>query len=77
MLSVHHLDADGKRDLFRRVREQARALVVADVVRAEPQLTPVEPGFDFPERAEDLAAWCEGEIVWSGDDLAVVRARYD
>ena len=77
VLSVHHLDADGKRDLFRRVREQARALVVADVVRAEPQLTPVEPGFDFPERAEDLAAWCEGEIVWSGDDLAVVRARYD
>ena len=32
VLSVHHLDADGKRDLFRRVREQARALVIGDVV---------------------------------------------
>ena len=77
VLSVHHLDADGKRDLFRRVREQSRALVVADVVVADPQTTPIEPGFDFPEHAEDLAAWCEGEIVWSADDLAVVRATYD
>jgi tRNA (cmo5U34)-methyltransferase len=79
VLSVHHLDADGKRDLFRRVREQARALVMADVVAVAPErrVTPIEPGFDHPERAEDLASWCAGEVVWSADDLAVVRASYD
>ncbi len=27
VLTIHHLDADGKRDLFRRVREQSRSLV--------------------------------------------------
>jgi trans-aconitate methyltransferase len=79
VLSVHHLDSERKRDLFRRVREQARALVMADVVRVDgdAQITPIEPGFDFPERADELAGWCEGEIVWSADDLAVIRASYD
>ena len=37
VLSVHHLDADGKRDLFRRVREQSRALVIGDVVEVAPE----------------------------------------
>ena len=77
VLSVHHLPAGGKRDLLRRVREQSRALVLADVVRAEPQLTPLEDGFDFPEEADDLAAWCDGEVRWRRDDLAVIAARYD
>ena len=77
VLSVHHLRADGKRDLLRRVREQARALVLADVVRAEPQLTTVIEGFDFPEDADDLAAWSAGEVVWRADDLAVVAAQYE
>ncbi len=77
VLSVHHLPAAGKRDLLRRVREQARALVIADVIRAEPQPTPIEDGFDFPEDAADLAAWSAGEIVWRGDDLAVVAASYE
>jgi tRNA (cmo5U34)-methyltransferase len=77
VLSVHHLDADGKRDLFRRVREQARALVLADVVVAERQVAPIDPDHDFPERAADLAAWAAGEIVWTTDDLAVIRAVYD
>ena len=36
VLAVHHLDADQKRDLFRRVREQSGALVVGDVVEVEP-----------------------------------------
>ena len=33
VLSVHHLDDERKRDLFRRVREQSRALVIGDVVK--------------------------------------------
>lgn len=51
VLAVHHLEADEKRDLFRRVR---RALapggrfVLADLIvpeRAEDVVTPATPGF--------------------------------
>lgn len=77
VLSVHHLNAKGKRDLFRRVREQSRALVLADVVAAAVEVTPIEPGVDFPDRAADVAGWCQGEIVWEADDLAVIRAGYE
>jgi tRNA (cmo5U34)-methyltransferase len=77
VLSVHHLRDDAKRTLFRRVREQAGALVIGDVVKAEKQVTPIEPGFDFPDTADQLAEWCGGEITWTADDLAVVRAVYD
>jgi tRNA (cmo5U34)-methyltransferase len=77
VLSVHHLDADQKRDLFRRVREQSRALVMGDVVVAEPQVTSLEEDVDLPSPAEDMAEWCGGEIVWRGGDLAVIRAVYD
>ncbi len=77
VLSVHHLDSDGKRDLMRRVREQSRSLVIGDVVRAEPQVTPIEAGFDFPEDAAELASWAGGEIAWGHDDLAVIAATYD
>lgn len=77
VLTIHHLNAEQKQNLFRRVREQSRALVIGDVVKADVQLTPIEPGYDFPETAEDLAEWCGGEVVWRADDLAVVRAVYD
>src|SRR5436190_8689837 len=77
VLAVHHLTDDGKRDLFRRVRETARALVLGDVVLAEPQVTPLKPGFDLPAGAAEQAEWSGGEIVWTGDDLAVIRAVYD
>jgi tRNA (cmo5U34)-methyltransferase len=76
VLSVHHLDEEGKRDLFRRVREQSRALVMGDVVIAEPQVASLEEGVDLPSRAEDMAEWCGGEITWRADDLAVIRASY-
>ena len=76
VLSVHHLTDEGKRDLFRRVREQSRSLVIGDVVLAEPQVTPLEPGVDLPARAADQAEWCGGEVVWEADDLAVIRATY-
>ena len=76
VLSVHHLDDAQKRDLFRRVREQSRALVMGDVVIAEPQVTSLEEGVDLPSRPEDLVEWCGGEVVWRADDLAVIRAVY-
>ena len=76
VLAVHHLNAEQKRDLFRRVREQARALVLGDQVKAETHILPPEPGVDFLEAAEDLADWCGGEVLWAREDLAVVAADY-
>jgi len=76
VLSIHHLTSEQKQNLFRRVREQARALVIADVVKAGVEVTPLDPDYDFPESAADLAEWTGGEIVWEADDLAVVRAVY-
>lgn len=76
VLSIHHLNADQKQSLFRRVREQAKALVIGDVVKADVEVTPIEEGYDFPEKATDLAAWSGGEITWEQEDLAVVRALY-
>jgi tRNA (cmo5U34)-methyltransferase len=76
VLAVHHLTDPQKRDLFRRVREEARGMVIGDVVIAEPQVTPLEEGVDIPSRAEDLVEWSGGEIAWRADDLAVIRAVY-
>lgn len=76
VLSVHHLTDEQKRTLFRRVREQAKALVIGDVVTADRQVTPIDPELDFPADAEQLAEWCGGEVTWRADDLAVVRATY-
>jgi tRNA (cmo5U34)-methyltransferase len=77
VLSVHHLTDEQKQTLFRRVREQARALVIGDVVKADEQVTPIHPEHDYPDSAEELAEWCGGEVTWAVDDLAVVRAVYD
>ena len=76
VLAVHHLDADQKKDLFRRVREQSRALVLGDQVAAETQSLEPEEGVDFLDAPEQLAEWCGGEVVWQGGDLAVIRAVY-
>ncbi|MBS1889045.1 MAG: class I SAM-dependent methyltransferase [Actinobacteria bacterium] len=76
VLSIHHLRAPQKRELFRRVREQSRALVIGDIVKADVQITSVTPDYDFPETAADLAEWSGGEVTWAADDLAVVRAVY-
>jgi tRNA (cmo5U34)-methyltransferase len=79
VLTIHHLDADGKLDLFRRVREQSRALVLGDVVEVPPerQVATLTEGFDMPSPAADQAEWCGGEVVWEADDLAVIRAVYE
>jgi tRNA (cmo5U34)-methyltransferase len=76
VLSVHHLTDDEKHLLFRRVREQSQALVLGDVVKADVQVAPLDPGLDFPDTAEELAEWCGGKVVWTADDLAVVVADY-
>ncbi len=79
VLTIHHLRADGKKDLFRRVREQSRALVFGDVVEVEPErrIASVTEGFDFPSAAVAQAEWCGGEVIWEADDLVVIRASYE
>lgn len=76
VLSIHHLTADLKKNLFRQVKDHARAFVIGDVVKADVEITPIDADYDFPERAADLAEWCGGEVAWERDDLAVVRAVY-
>jgi tRNA (cmo5U34)-methyltransferase len=77
VLAVHHLEPARKQDLFRRVREQSRALVLGDQVAAETQSLEPEEGVDFLDSPERLAEWCGGEVTWQGGDLAVIRATYD
>ena len=86
VLAVHHLQAEGKAALFRRI---AGALgpegtfVLADVVlptRLEDVVIPIEEGFDFPDPLADQLTWLadagfETDVVWSWKDLAVVRAK--
>ena len=61
VLTLRQLDEGRRRDLFRQVAEQSRALVMGDVVAD----------------AEQAAAWCGGEVVWEAGDLAVIRAVYE
>ena len=62
VLSLSGLDTNQQSDLFRRVREQSRSLVIAG---------------RFGSDTDKLAAACEGEVTWrGGDDLAVIRAVY-
>ena len=68
---------DRKRDLFRRVRSESRALVLGDVVEVDEQTVSLEPGVDLPSRAEDQARWAGGEVVWERGEFAVIRAVYD
>ncbi len=84
-LAVHHLTPAEKRDLFARVASVLRPgglFVLADVVvpeRPEDVVTPIEEGYDLPDRLDDQLAWLreaalEPEVVWAARDLAVVRA---
>jgi tRNA (cmo5U34)-methyltransferase len=76
VLSIHHLTTEQKQALFRRVREHSKALVIGDVVEADVQVAPIDPGYDYPETAANLASWSGGTVTWEADDLAVIAAEY-
>ncbi|HVN62553.1 MAG TPA: class I SAM-dependent methyltransferase [Gaiellaceae bacterium] len=84
-LAVHHLTAAEKRDLFARVLAVLRpggVFVLADVVVPDDSadvVTPIEEGYDLPDRLDDQLGWLreagfEPEVVWAARDVAVVRA---
>lgn len=85
-LAVHHLDAAGKQDLFRRVARVLRAggrFVLGDVVVPDDPtdaITPLTPDFDRPDRVEDQLGWLadagfDARASWRLRDLAVVSAE--
>ena len=85
-LAIHHLTSAEKRDLFRRVAEVLRPgglFVLADVVipeRPEDAITPLEDGYDLPDRVDHQLAWLreaglEPALTWSRKDVAALVAR--
>jgi len=85
-LAIHHLDGAAKRTLFTEVYDRLRpgsVFAMADVVLPDDPsdvVTPLTPGYDKPDRADDLLAWLlaaglRAEQVWSAPDLAVFVSR--
>jgi tRNA (cmo5U34)-methyltransferase len=83
VLAVHHLDADGKRDLFTRVSRVTRSFVLGDVVipeRAEDAVVEIDGVYDTPSTVADQVAWLaeagfETRVRMIRPDLAVFTAR--
>jgi tRNA (cmo5U34)-methyltransferase len=84
-LTVHHLDGDGKADLFLRVADALEpngVFVLGDVVipaRGEDAVTPLTEGFDLPDSVDAQLEWLAeagfaASVIWSWKDLAVMRA---
>ncbi|MGH2933386.1 MAG: class I SAM-dependent methyltransferase [Gaiellaceae bacterium] len=82
-LTVHHVDAKAKRDLFARIAAVSEWLVLGDVVvpgNPAEAVVPIEPNYDLPDTVQDQLVWLreagfEAETTWTRGDLAVVRAR--
>ncbi|HLY95312.1 MAG TPA: class I SAM-dependent methyltransferase [Gaiellaceae bacterium] len=85
-LTIHHLDAAGKRDLFRRIAEALTddgVFVSGEVIAPEDPadvFTPLTPEYDFPDTLADQMAWLaaagfDAETTWVRGDVAVLRAR--
>ena len=84
-LAVHHLDAAGKQDLFRRaaaVLAPGGRFVLADVVVPEDPADariPLSADYDLPDTLADQLEWLaaagfEARPVWVAGDVAVVSA---
>ncbi len=82
-LAVHHLDGEGKRDLFKRVAQVSGAFVLGDVVVPErPGDAVIEIDWveDLPSSVPDQLAWLEkagfdAEASYVRPDLAIFVAR--
>jgi tRNA (cmo5U34)-methyltransferase len=85
-LAVHHLEGEGKADLFRRVARRldpAGRFVLADVVEpVNPTyvVTAIDPEVDHPSRLDEQLAWLEAanlapEVTWTHRDLVVIVSR--
>jgi tRNA (cmo5U34)-methyltransferase len=86
-LAVHHLEGDGKADLFRRIAgvlAPGGRFVLGDVIVPEDpadRVTPIDEdeGYDLPDRIDDQLRWLAEaglapELRWVDRDLAVIAA---
>jgi tRNA (cmo5U34)-methyltransferase len=82
-LAVHHLDGEGKADLFRRIAEvlaPTGRFVLGDVVvPVDPGdvVTPIDGEYDQPSTVADQLEWLESagftaSVAWLDRDLAVL-----
>ena len=87
VLAIHHLDGDGKADLFERVAAVVAPggrFVIGDVVVPDDPadaVTPLSPDFDLPSRVDDQLGWLRSAgfapaVAWSARDLAVIAANF-
>ena len=85
-LAVHHLEGEGKADLYRRVAAvlaPAGRFVLADVVKpVNPSyvVTHIDPEVDHPGSLDENLAWLEAaglfpEVTYTDRDLVVIDAR--
>jgi tRNA (cmo5U34)-methyltransferase len=82
-LAVHHLDADGKRDLFDRIARVTDVFVLGDVVvpeRPEDATMEIDGVYDIPSSVAEQVEWLreagfETEVRNVSPDLAVFRSR--
>jgi tRNA (cmo5U34)-methyltransferase len=84
VLAVHHLDGDGKRDLFRRVADVSDRFVLGDVVipeRPEDAMIEIDGVYDTPSTVAEQLEWLREAGFAHADaclirtDLAVLTAR--
>jgi tRNA (cmo5U34)-methyltransferase len=81
-LAVHHLDAEGKRGLFKRVAGVTDAFVLGDVVvpeRPEDAVIEIDGVYDVPSSVAEQLSWLreagfDADATFVRADLAVFRA---
>ena len=81
-LAVHHLDGEGKRDLFKRIAQVSDVLVLGDVVvpeRPEDAVIEIDWVEDLPSSVPEQLAWLEeagfrAEAEYVRPDLAIFIA---
>jgi tRNA (cmo5U34)-methyltransferase len=82
-LAVHHLDAEAKRDLFRRIARVSDQFVLGDVVtpeRLEDAVIEIDGVYDVPSSVAEQLAWLDeadfdADATYVRPDLAVFTAR--
>ena len=83
VLAVHHLDGDGKRDLFTRVAQLSHNFVMGDVIvpeRPEDVAIEIDGIYDTPSTVKEQLAWLDAAgftttVTRIRPDLAVFSAR--
>lgn len=84
VLAVHHLDGDGKRDLFTRVARLSHNFVMGDVIvpeRPEDAVVEIDGVYDTPSSVADQLAWLDEAgftttVTQIRTDLAVFTATH-